>query len=72
MQQENLALLAKHPVTSAAERRALICAKQFITPREGLRDNFATPLLPERPRKRPRESPDDPTVDTLADRLYNE
>lgn len=76
MQQEyfslNVALLAKHAGTSAAELRARIRVEQFTALREGIREALSIPLLPERPRKRSQDAPDDLAVEVLADRLHNE
>ena len=72
MQHENVALLAKHAGTSAADRRARVRAEKFTTLLEGLKDAFAIPLLPERQSKRSRDAPDGPSTNALADRLHNE
>lgn len=72
MQQENIALLAKHAGTSAADRRARLGADNFTELHEGLTAAFSVPMLPDRRRKRSREAPDVLLVGLLADRLNNE
>ena len=72
MAQENVALLARHAGTSAAERRARTREEQFTALRHSLTAAFAVPLLPDRPRKRSRDDPEGPSADLRADRLHNE
>lgn len=66
-QQENVSILARHAGTSASDRRA----QKFTVLREGLTAAFA-PLLPERPRKCSRDTPDGPSEELLAYCLHNE
>ena len=72
MAQENVALLARHAGTSAAERRARLRAERFTALRLSLTGAFAVPLLPDRPRKRSRDASEGPSAELRADRLHNE
>lgn len=71
MAQGNVALLLRYAGTTAADRRARIRAEKFTTLRRGITEAFAIPLIPERPRKRSRDSLDGPFEEVLAERLSN-
>lgn len=71
MVQENVALLAHHAGTSVADRRAHLRDNKFTTLRQGLKESFSVPLMPERPRKGSRDSRKGPSEEVLADRLHN-
>lgn len=71
MVQENAVLLARHAENTAAERRARLRTEKVYAPRQGLKETFSIPLMPYRPRKRSRDSPDEKSGKTLAEGLHN-
>lgn len=68
--QESVTLLALHAETTAVDCRAR--TEKFTALRSGLKDTFAIPLIPERPKKRIRDSTDGPSEKCFADCLHNE
>lgn len=54
-----------------ADLRARLRAESFTVRRQDFKEVFAVPLMPERPKKRSRVSPDGSSKDVLADRLHN-
>lgn len=72
MQKENVAIPARHAGTFAADRRARIRPEKLNFLREGLKESFAVPLLPERHRKRSHDAPDGPSEKLLTESLKNE
>lgn len=72
MAQKNVALLACHADITAADRRPRIRAERFNTLRQGVKEAFVIPLMPERLRKFSRDAPEDLPEEVLFNRLHNE
>lgn len=72
MVQENVALLAHHVGSTTSDRRTRILAETSITLGQEIKDAFIITLMPERPRKSPRDAFYGKSENAIADRLQNE
>lgn len=64
--------MSRHTGTTTTDQKARMRAEKFPTLRQGLKNAFAIPLIPDCPRKRSRDAPYGPFKEVLADFLHNE